>query len=67
VHVPAGTYQASVIDELMTEKFSGVAINTDIRTWVVNGIGPVKTEMTSNAGGKKAIMNDEQLKSFTKG
>jgi hypothetical protein len=67
VHVPAGTYQATVIDELMAEKFSGVAINMDIRTWVVNGVGPVKTEMTSNAGGKKAIMNDEQLKSFTKG
>jgi len=67
VHVPAGTYQATVIDELMTEKFSGVAINMDIRTWVVNGVGPVKTEMTSNAAGKEAIMNDEQLKSFTKG
>lgn len=67
VHVPAGTYQATVIDELMTEKFSGVAINMDIRTWVVNGVGPVKSEMTSNAGGKEAIMNDEQLKSFTKG
>ena len=67
VHVPAGTYQATVIDELMTEKFSGVAINMDIRTWVVNGVGPVKSEMTSNAAGKEAIMNDEQLKSFTKG
>jgi hypothetical protein len=67
VHVPAGTYQATVIDELMTEKFAGVAINMDIRTWVVNGVGPVKSEMTSNAGGKAAIMNDEQLKSFTRG
>jgi hypothetical protein len=65
--MPAGTYQATVIDELMTEKFSGVAINMDIRTWVVNGVGPVNSEMTSNAGGKAAIMNDEQLKSFTKG
>jgi uncharacterized protein DUF3108 len=67
VHVPAGTYQATVIDELMTEKFSGVAIKMDIRTWVVNGVGPVKSEMTSNAGGREAIMNDELLKSFTKG
>jgi hypothetical protein len=39
----------------------------DIRTWVVNGVGPVKSEMTSNAGGREAIMNDELLKSFTKG
>jgi hypothetical protein len=67
VHVPAGTYQATVIDELMTEKLSGVAISMDIRTWVVNGVGPVKSEMTSNAGGKAAVMNDEQLKSFTRG
>ena len=67
VHVPAGTYQATVIDELMTEKFSGVAIKMDIRTWVVNGVGPVQTEMTSNMGGHQSIMNDEQLKSFTKG
>jgi hypothetical protein len=39
----------------------------DIRTWVVNGVGPVKSEMTSNMGGHQTIMNDEQLKSFTKG
>ena len=67
VTVPAGTYQATVIDEVMSEKFSGVAVNMDIRTWVVNGVGPVKSEVTSNAGGKAAIMNDEELKSFTKG
>ena len=67
VTVPAGTYQATVIDEVMSEKFSGVAVNMDIRTWVVNGVGPVKSEVTSNAGGRAAIMNDEQLKSFTKG
>jgi hypothetical protein len=67
VTVPAGTYQATVIDEVMSEKFSGVGITMDIRTWVANGVGPVKTEMTSNAAGKTAILNDQELKSFTKG
>jgi hypothetical protein len=67
VRVPAGTYQATVIDEVMSEKFSGIAIVMNIRTWVANGVGPVKSEMTSNAAGKIAIVNDQELKSFTKG
>jgi hypothetical protein len=67
VTVPAGTYQATIIDEVMSEKFSGIAIVMDIRTWVANGVGPVKTEMTSNAAGKTAIVNDQELRSFTKG
>ena len=67
VTVPAGTYQATVIDEVMSEKFSGIAVDMDIRTWVANGVGPVKTELTTNAAGKTAIVNDQELKSFTKG
>ncbi len=67
VTVPAGTYQATIIDEVMSEKFSGIPIVMDIRTWVANGVGPVKTQMTSNAAGKTAIVNDEELKSFTRG
>ncbi len=42
VRVPAGTYQATLINEAMTEKFSGAAVGLDIRTWVANGVGPVK-------------------------
>ncbi len=67
VTVPAGTYQATVIDEVMSEKFSGMAVDMDIRTWVANGVGPVKTELTTDAAGKSTIANDEVLKSFTKG
>lgn len=67
IRVPAGTYQATLIDETMTEKFSGVAVGLDIRTWVANGVGPVKDEVTSGAGGKSAISIVEELKSFTKG
>ena len=67
VRVPAGTYQATLIDEVMSEKFSGIAIDMDIRTWVANGVGPVKTELRTSSAGKTAIVNDQELKSFTKG
>lgn len=67
VRVPAGTYQATVINEAMTEKVSGFAVILNIRTWVANGVGPVKDEVTSSAGGRSAISIVEVLKSFTKG
>ena len=51
----------------MSEKFSGIAIDMDIRTWVANGVGPVKTELRTSSAGKTAIVNDQELKSFTKG
>jgi hypothetical protein len=67
VRVPAGTYQATVINEAMTEKVSGFTVILNIRTWVANGVGPVKDEVTSSAGGRSAISIVEVLKSFTKG
>ena len=67
VSVPAGSYSATLIDEVETEKILGVASSFDIKTWVVNGVGPVKEEMTSNAGGSSMIATSEELTSFTKG
>ena len=68
VSVPAGTYQATLINEAMTEKFSGISVTLDIRTWVANGVGPVKDEVTSaTAGGRTMVSLVEELKSFTKG
>ena len=67
VRVPAGTYQATLIDEAMTEKVSGFAVRLNIRTWVANGVGPVKDEVTSSAAGGSGISIVEELKSFTKG
>lgn len=67
VSVPAGSYTATVIDEVETEKILGVATSFDIKTWVANGVGPVKEEMTSNANGSSVIATSEQLTSFTKG
>ena len=67
VSVPAGTYQATLINETMDEKFSGINVGLDIRTWVANGVGPVKSEVSSDAAGRTAISSVQVLKSFTKG
>jgi len=67
VTVPAGTYNASVIN--VTEKASIMGYNTTIedKTWVATGIGPVQSELISVDGSKTSISNKEELVSFTKG
>ena len=55
VSVPAGTYQATVIDETMNEKFAGFAVGMHIRTWVADGVGPVKSEVVSQSGGRSVV------------
>ena len=49
------------------EKFSGISVGLDIRTWVANGVGPVKSEVSSNTAGRSVMANVQVLKSFTKG
>jgi hypothetical protein len=63
VTVPAGTYKAQVVLETMREKFEGVAINSTQKTWIVNGIGPVKSQLLGSGTGLSTL---EVLKSFTK-
>jgi uncharacterized protein DUF3108 len=68
VHVPAGTYQATVINETMTEKVMGFSVAMDIRTWLAAGVGPVKSEVTTKEGALGGgIASEQVLKSFTKG
>ena len=55
------------IDETMDEKFSGISVGLDIRTWVANGVAPVKSEVSSNAAGRSTIASLQELKSFTRG
>jgi hypothetical protein len=63
VTVPAGTYHATVIDDTITEKLMGVSLSIGIRTWLAPGVGPVKSEVTTNG----TAVSGEELKSFTKG
>jgi hypothetical protein len=68
VHVPAGTYQATVVNETMTVKVMGFSVGVDIRTWLVSGVGPVKSEVSTKAATlSSGIVSEQVLKSFTKG
>ena len=66
VTVPAGTYRATVITETMTERIEGFTVDTEIRNWVANGVGPVKTEVLATADGRTTVSSVAELKSFTK-
>jgi hypothetical protein len=66
VKVPAGTYNAQVINETIREKFNGVTVALKLMTWVANGVGPVKQELRS-VNGPAGLGTVEVLKSFTKG
>jgi hypothetical protein len=68
VHVPAGTYRATVINETMTVKVMGFRVGMDIRTWLASGVGPVKSEVSTKAAAlSSGIVSEQVLKSFTKG
>jgi hypothetical protein len=64
VSVPAGSYSATLIDEVENENVLGSPVSTDDKIWMVNGVGAVKTELTEASG---AVDLEEQLVSFTKG
>jgi len=67
VTVPAGTYNATVVDETIAEKVEGISVTTTVRTWLAPGVGPVKTEvLASSLGASRSTVTDE-LKSFNKG
>jgi hypothetical protein len=66
VTVPAGTYQATVVDQTMAEKVLGHAVTIEVRTWLAPNVGPVKSEVLDKSafgGGPQTV---EELKSFTK-
>jgi hypothetical protein len=63
--VPADDYRAIVVDETENEKLQGYAVTSDDKTWLVDGVGPVKSELGSTGG--SGLSETEQLISFTKG
>ncbi len=64
VTVPAGTYQATLLEQTVTSHGGGREV---IKSWVVNGIGQVKTETSVIVKGARAVTVDQELTSFTKG
>ncbi len=64
VSVPAGTYQASVVDTTIAAQGGG---NTTTETiWIAQGIGPVKVTVLIRAAGQADLTSTNELLSFTK-
>jgi hypothetical protein len=64
VTVPAGTYQATVLNQTMAESVFGHRVNTMVRTWLAPGIGPVQSEVVGSSG--EGLLVRQELKSFSK-
>ena len=64
VTVPAGRYQATLLEQTVT---TGAGSRDTVKTWMVNGIGQVKTETTVIVEGKPFAWSAQTLTSFTKG
>jgi hypothetical protein len=64
VTVPAGTYQATLLEQAVTSRGGGREV---VRSWVVNEIGQVKTDTSVIVKGQRAVSVVQELTSFTKG
>ena len=62
VRVPAGRYQASVVDTTIVTN----AVTVEVKTWIAQGVGPVKTEVLIQAAGGTELNTTNELLSFTK-
>jgi hypothetical protein len=63
VTVPAGTYHATVVDDTVSESIAGISVSIGIRTWLAPGVGPVKSQVTTNG----TAVSGQELTSFTRG
>jgi hypothetical protein len=67
VTVPAGSYQATVVNMTITTQVGSYATTVDVKTWLAPGTGPVKSEVLTRAGGKTKLTTTNVLLTFTKG
>jgi len=67
VTVPAGSYQATVVNMTITTQVGSYTTSVDVKTWVAPGTGPVKSEVRTHGGGKTELTTTNVLLSFTKG
>jgi hypothetical protein len=67
ITVPAGSYTATVVDMTESEKIEGIAVSSEIKTWLANGVGPVKSEVILHEDGHNSVAAENVLTSFTKG
>jgi hypothetical protein len=67
VTVPAGTYNATVVNMTMAENVHGFAVSSEVRTWLATGVGPVKTEVILDEGGVNHVVAEDRLISYRAG
>jgi hypothetical protein len=67
VTVPAGTYQATVVDMTIATRVGGFSTAVEVRTWLAPATGPVRSEVFVHAGGKTQLIATNRLLSFTRG
>jgi DUF3108-like len=63
VTVPAGTYHATIVQDTVSESIAGITVKIGIRNWLAPGVGPVKSQVTTNG----TVVSGEELTSFAKG
>jgi hypothetical protein len=66
VTVPAGTYQATLVNMTMVSKVGGFTTTAVVKVWTAAGVGPVKSEDVIKAAGKTDLTTTEALVSFGK-
>ena len=67
VSVPAGTYQASLVNTVIAAKVGGSITTVEAAAWIAQGTGPVQTAVLIQAAGKIELTTTNVLLSFTKG
>lgn len=67
VTVPAGTYNADVVNMTMSEAIEGFSVSTVVRTWLAPGVGPVQSEVITHEGGATHVAAENKLVSYKAG
>jgi hypothetical protein len=67
VTVPAGTYNADVVNMTMAETVEGISVSSVVRTWLAPGVGPVQSEVILHEGGTTHVAAENKLVSFKTG
>jgi hypothetical protein len=67
VTVPAGTYNATVVNMTMAETVEGIPVSSEVRTWLASGVGPVKSEVIIKEGSTSRVAAENQLLSYKAG
>jgi hypothetical protein len=67
VTVPAGTYLASLVNMTISTQVGGYSTTVVVKTWLAPNLGPVQSEVLTQAGGQTKLITTNRLLSFTKG